>query len=66
MDVLQGIPRYEKYVNEIVANKRRMTEYETVAFSEECSSKIQNRLPINLKDSSSFTVHITVGQSIHA
>ncbi|KAK4733941.1 hypothetical protein R3W88_008202 [Solanum pinnatisectum] len=38
VDVLQGIPRYAKYVKEIVANKRRLTEYETVALNEACNS----------------------------
>ena len=66
VDVLQGIPRYAKYVKEIVANKRRLTEYETVALTEECRSRIKNRLPKNLKDPSSFTVQITIGQSVHA
>ncbi|KAK4730245.1 hypothetical protein R3W88_023233 [Solanum pinnatisectum] len=50
VDVLQGIPRYAKYVNEIVANKMRLTEYETIALTEKYSSRIQNRLPSKLKD----------------
>ncbi|KAK4708784.1 hypothetical protein R3W88_029709 [Solanum pinnatisectum] len=53
VDVLQGIPRYAKYVKEIVANKRRLTEYETVALIEECNSRIK-------------IIQITIGQSIHA
>ncbi|KAK4726897.1 hypothetical protein R3W88_031814 [Solanum pinnatisectum] len=61
-----GIPRYAKYVKEIVANKNKLTEYETVAHTEECSSRIQNKLPNKLKDPGSFTVQITIGQSIHA
>ncbi|XP_015158219.1 uncharacterized protein [Solanum tuberosum] len=44
----------------------RLTEYETVALTEECSSRIQNKLPTKLKDLGSFTVQITIGQSIHA
>ncbi|XP_049410413.1 uncharacterized protein LOC125873544 [Solanum stenotomum] len=66
VDVLQGIPRFAKYVKEIMANKMRLTEYETIALTEECSSKIQNRLPTKLKDPGSFTVHITIGHNIHA
>ncbi|KAK4709645.1 hypothetical protein R3W88_004158 [Solanum pinnatisectum] len=58
VDVLQGIPRYAKYVKEIVENNRRLTEYEIVALTEECSSQIQNKLPIKLKDPNSFTVQI--------
>lgn len=49
-----------------MANKRRLIEYETVALTEECSSRIQNTLPTKLKYSSSFTVQITIGQGIHA
>lgn len=33
IDVLQGIPKYTKYVKDIMANKRRLTEYETVALT---------------------------------
>ncbi|XP_015164041.1 uncharacterized protein [Solanum tuberosum] len=66
VDVLQGIPRYAKYVKKIVANKKRLTEYKNVALTEEFNSRIQNKLPIKLKDPGSFTVQITIGQSIHA
>ncbi|KAH0734954.1 hypothetical protein KY285_010661 [Solanum tuberosum] len=52
-----GIPKYAKYVKGIVANKSRLMEYETVALTEECNSRIQNRLPKKLKDPSSFTKH---------
>ncbi|XP_015162851.1 uncharacterized protein [Solanum tuberosum] len=38
-------------VKEVVVNKRRLTEYETVALTKECSSRIQNKLPTKLKDS---------------
>ncbi|XP_049359553.1 uncharacterized protein LOC125824249 [Solanum verrucosum] len=61
-----GIPKYAKYVKKIVANKKRLTEYETVALTEECSSRIQNRLPKKLKDLGSFTMQITIRQSVHA
>ncbi|KAK4706542.1 hypothetical protein R3W88_033895 [Solanum pinnatisectum] len=54
-----------KYVKEIVANKRRLTKYEIVALTEECSSRIQNKFPTKLKDPGSFTVQITVGQNMH-
>ena len=66
VNILQGIPKFAKYVKDIVARKRRLTEYETVEPTEECSSRIQNRLPQKLKDSGNFTVHITIGKSVHA
>ncbi|KAK4707430.1 hypothetical protein R3W88_033031 [Solanum pinnatisectum] len=52
VDMLQGIPKYVKYMKEIVANKRRLTEYETTTQK--------------LKDPGRFTVEITIGQSVHA
>ncbi|XP_049362546.1 uncharacterized protein LOC125827251 [Solanum verrucosum] len=57
---------YAKYVKDIVASNRRLTKYETVALTKECNSRIQNRLPKKLKDPGSFTVQITIGQSVHA
>ncbi|XP_049371097.1 uncharacterized protein LOC125836054 [Solanum verrucosum] len=66
IDVLQGIPKYAKYVKDVVANKSRLVEYATVALTEECSSRIQNRLPIKLKDPGSFTVQIKIGQCVEA
>ncbi|XP_049381205.1 uncharacterized protein LOC125845707 [Solanum stenotomum] len=52
----EGIPRYAKYVKEIMANKRRLAEYETIALTKECSSRIQNKFSTKLKDSGSFTL----------
>ncbi|XP_015165066.1 uncharacterized protein [Solanum tuberosum] len=43
IDVLQSIPKYAKYVKDVVANKSRLVEYAIVALTEECSSRIQNR-----------------------
>ncbi|XP_015167682.1 uncharacterized protein [Solanum tuberosum] len=62
----EDIPKYAKYVKDIVASKRRLTEHEAIVLTEECSSRIQNILPKKLKDPGSFTVQITIGQSVHA
>nr|XP_016449761.1 PREDICTED: uncharacterized protein LOC107774665 [Nicotiana tabacum] len=50
VDMLREVPKYTKYIKDIVANKRRLTEFETVALAEECTSKIQHKLPQKLKD----------------
>ncbi|XP_019242539.1 PREDICTED: uncharacterized protein LOC109222668, partial [Nicotiana attenuata] len=41
---------------DIVAHKRRLNEFETVALTEECTSRVQNKLPQKLKDLGSFTI----------
>ncbi|XP_075076435.1 uncharacterized protein LOC142163082 [Nicotiana tabacum] len=62
VDILQEVPKYAKYIKDIVANKRRLTEFETVALTEECSSRIQGKLPQILKDPGSFTIQISIGK----
>ncbi|XP_070017349.1 uncharacterized protein [Nicotiana sylvestris] len=40
VDILQEVPKYAKYIKDIVENKRRLTEFETMALTKECSSRI--------------------------
>ncbi|XP_019234593.1 PREDICTED: uncharacterized protein LOC109215036 [Nicotiana attenuata] len=61
VDLLREIPKYAKYIKDIVAQKRRLTEFETVALTEECTSRVQNKLPQKLKDPSSFTIPVQIG-----
>lgn len=56
IDILQSVLKYAKYLKDIVANKNQLTEYAIVALIEEFTSKIQNKLPIKLKDLGSFTL----------
>ncbi|XP_075083621.1 uncharacterized protein LOC142167356 [Nicotiana tabacum] len=62
VDMLHEVPKYAKYIKEIVANKRRLTEFETVALTEECTSRIQHKLPQKLKDPGSFTIPVRIGE----
>ncbi|XP_020250475.1 uncharacterized protein LOC109827866 [Asparagus officinalis] len=55
------MPSYAKFLKEILSNKRRLEEYETVALTQECSDIIQNKLPPNLKDPSPFSIPCTIG-----
>ncbi|XP_075110430.1 uncharacterized protein LOC142181310 [Nicotiana tabacum] len=62
--ILQEVPKYEKYIKDIVANKRRLTEFEIMALTKECSSRIQSKLPQKLKDPGSFTIQISIGKHV--
>ncbi|XP_047264736.1 uncharacterized protein LOC107876430 [Capsicum annuum] len=62
----ERVPKYAKYLKYIVSNKNQLTEYATVALTEKCTSNIQNKLPMKLKDPGSFTLQITIGQPISA
>ena len=48
----------------ILANKRKLGEYETVALSEECSVILQKKLPPKLKDMVSFTIPCSIGNDV--
>ncbi|XP_075109030.1 uncharacterized protein LOC107807642 [Nicotiana tabacum] len=41
VEILQEVPKYARYLRDIVANKRRHAEFETVALTEECSARVQ-------------------------
>ena len=60
-DALAQMPSYAKFLKEILGNKRKLEDYETVKLNEECSAIILNKLPPKLKDPRSFTIPCTIG-----
>ena len=63
-DALEQMPSYVKFMKEILSKKRRLSDFETVNLTEECSAIRQQKLPQKLKDPSSFTIPCTNGNSI--
>ena len=63
-DALEQMPSYVKFMKDILSQKRRLADFETVNLSEECSAILQRKLPQNLKDPGSFTIPCTIGNSI--
>ncbi|XP_020263045.1 uncharacterized protein LOC109839026 [Asparagus officinalis] len=61
VEAISQMPSYTKFLKEILSNKRRLEEYETVALTQECSDIIQNKLPPKLKDPGSFSIPCTIG-----
>ncbi|KAJ9186652.1 hypothetical protein P3X46_002199 [Hevea brasiliensis] len=57
------MPSYAKFLKEILSNKRRLEDYETVALTEECSAILQRKLPPKLKDPGSFSIPCHIGES---
>ncbi|CAM8895886.1 unnamed protein product [Rhodiola kirilowii] len=60
-EVLSQIPSYAKFLKDIVSLRRDISEHDTVVLNLECSAIIQNSLPKKLKDPSSFSIPITIG-----
>ena len=55
------MPSYAKFLKEILGNKRKLEDYETVRLNEECFAIIQRKLPPKLKDPRSFTIPCSIG-----
>lgn len=52
---------YAKFLKDILSNKRKLEEHETVMLTKEVSTWIQKKLPPKLKDTGSFNVPCTIG-----
>ncbi|XP_075492457.1 uncharacterized protein LOC142530508 [Primulina tabacum] len=57
------MPSYAKFLKDILSNKRKLVDFETVKLSGECSAILQNKLPLKLKDPGSFSIPCTIGSS---
>ena len=63
-NALEQMPSYVKFMKEILYKNRRLSNFETVNLTEECSAILQRKLPQKLKVPSSFTIPCTIGSSI--
>ena len=63
-DALEQMPSYVKFMKDILTQKRRLADFETVNLIEECSAILQRKLPQKLKDPGSFTIPCTIGNAI--
>lgn len=53
---------YVKLLNDILSNKRKWEDHETVMLTEEFSAILQRKLPLKFKDSEIFTIPCTIGK----
>ena len=63
-DALEQMPSYVKFMKDILSQKRRLADFETVNLTEECSAILQRKLPQKLKDPGRFTIPCTIGNAI--
>ncbi|XP_034679906.1 uncharacterized protein LOC117909969 [Vitis riparia] len=58
---MEQMPKYAKFLKEVLSNKRKLMDNEKVMLTEECSAILQRKLPPKLKDPGSFTIPCTIG-----
>ena len=63
-DALEQMRSYVKFMKDILSQKRRLSDFETVNLTEECSAILQRKLLQKLKDLGSFTIPCTIGNAI--
>ena len=56
MEALEQMSNYVKFLKDILARKRRLGEFETVALTQENSHMLQSKIPTKVKDPGSFTI----------
>ena len=62
-DALEKMSNYAKFMKEVMANKRKLEDYETMKLIEECRVILQRKLPQKVKDLGSFTIPCAIGDS---
>ncbi|XP_050233798.1 uncharacterized protein LOC126682206 [Mercurialis annua] len=62
-EAISQMPKYAKYLKEIISNKQKFDDVGTVTQTEECSALIQNKLPQKAKDPGSFTIPCIIGET---
>ncbi|GKB47464.1 hypothetical protein Tco_0898217 [Tanacetum coccineum] len=56
VDVLAGMPNYDKFLNELISNKRKIEQISAAFLSDESSAMIQNKVPPKIGDPGSFLI----------
>ena len=64
VDALEQMPSSVKFMKDILSQKRRLADFETVNLTEECSAILQRKLSQKIKDLGSFTIPCTIETSI--
>ena len=60
-DAILQMPSYAKFLKEILSNKRKLQDCETVALTRESSAMVQSKLTPKLEDPGSFTILYVIG-----
>ncbi|XP_076928730.1 uncharacterized protein LOC143592785 [Bidens hawaiensis] len=62
VEALSQMPKYTKFLKDVLTNKRKLEELSHVTLNEECSAILQNKLPEKMTDPGSFTIPCLIGR----
>ena len=58
------MPRYVKFMKDVLSKKRKLGDYAIVALSQECSAILQKKLPPKLQNPGSFTIPCAIRNAV--
>ncbi|XP_076940652.1 uncharacterized protein LOC143609885 [Bidens hawaiensis] len=61
IEAISQMPKYAKFLKDVLTNKRKLEELSHVTLNEECSVVLQNKLPTKKTDPGSFTIPCLIG-----
>ena len=61
VEALSQMPRYAKFLKDLLSNKKKLEEISTAPIGAGCSAILLNKLPKKLKDPGSFTIPCLIG-----
>jgi hypothetical protein len=61
-DMVEQVPRYARYLKDILAKKRKLPHGEQVAMTEQCSVVLTRKLPKKEKDPGNFSLKCGIGK----
>ncbi|XP_058784356.1 uncharacterized protein LOC131659140 [Vicia villosa] len=64
IEAITQMPSYAKFLKEILSNKKKIVENETVTLTAECNTIIQNNVPPKLKDPGSISIPCVIGKFV--
>ena len=60
MEAIAQMPKYAKFLKDLIFNKKKLEEMETVTLTKEYSALISNKLLRKLKDYRSLTIRCEI------
>ncbi|GJV20190.1 hypothetical protein Tco_1369210 [Tanacetum coccineum] len=62
VEALEQMPKYAKFMKDLLTNKAKFKETSKVTLNERCSAVLLNEIPIKEKDLGSFTIPCAIGK----
>ena len=61
VEAIAQMPKYAKFLKDLISNKKKLEELETATLTKECSALISNKLPHQLRHFGSLTIPCEIG-----